>query len=265
MAERRRSQVVLILCGSFNPLTFTHLRVLEMAKDQITAKSGVSVVGGLISPAHDEYSRQKDTLISAKHRIKMIRLTLSEQEDKWVQLWDWEVNQPGWRCTSEVLLESERACRQIYGAGVRVMLVCGIDMLKKMADPECWAPIDVEFIVKRYGLLVHMRRGYDVEEVLQEFPEHYRQYIHLVPSTVHCEVSSTEIRSLTARGLSTRYLLSNKVVTYINKNRLYQGHTSPRVVNPTLSFTPRAPGLMVAYTPPPRGGSTGDYEESDVE
>ena len=57
------------------------------------------------------------------------------QEDNWVKLWDWEVNQTGWRCTSEVLLESERVCRQLYGPAVRVMLVCGIDMLKKMADP----------------------------------------------------------------------------------------------------------------------------------
>ena len=40
---------------------------------------GMSVVGGLISPVHDQYSRQKDTLIPAKHRIKMIRLTLGEQ------------------------------------------------------------------------------------------------------------------------------------------------------------------------------------------
>ena len=52
-----------------------------------------------------------------------------------MRLWDWEVNQSGWKCTSEVLLESERACRQLYGPAARVMLVCGIDMLKKMADP----------------------------------------------------------------------------------------------------------------------------------
>ena len=42
--------------------------------------------------------------------------------------------------------------------------------------------------MKSYGLLVHMRRGYDVGSVLQEFPEHYRQYIVLVPNTAHCEV-----------------------------------------------------------------------------
>ena len=60
-----------------------------------------------------------------------------------------------------------------------------------MCPAECWDPADVEFIVKRYGLLVHMRRGYDVEEILQEFPEHYRQFIILVPNTVHCEVRPT--------------------------------------------------------------------------
>ena len=52
-----------------------------VTKILITKKiiAGVNVVGGLISPVHDEYSRQKGTLISSKHRVKMIRLTLSEQ------------------------------------------------------------------------------------------------------------------------------------------------------------------------------------------
>ena len=139
------------------------------------------------------------------------------------------------------------------------------------------------------------------------------------------QVSSTEIRSLTARGLSTRYLLSDRVVTYIKKNRLYQGRTSPRnsVVHTALvgythsprssvtgythssrssvtgyahsprssvtgyahssrssvtgyahsprssvtsyAHSARVPGTLVVYTPPPRGGSTGDYEECDME
>ncbi|KAI4460428.1 nicotinamide mononucleotide adenylyltransferase [Holotrichia oblita] len=47
-------KIVLLSCGSFNPPTNMHLRMLELARDQLH-KLGYEVVLGLISPVHDGY------------------------------------------------------------------------------------------------------------------------------------------------------------------------------------------------------------------
>ena len=120
------------------------------------------------------------------------------------------------------------------------------------------------------------------QKLPERFPWHHVEYFERRDTVKFYQVSSTEIRSLTGRGLSTRYLLSDKVATYIKKNRLYR--TSPRnsvVHHPTLvgythihsprnsvvgyAHVSRGAGKLGVYTPPPRGGSTGEYEESDVE
>ena len=141
--------VVLVMCGSFNPLTYTHLRVMEMSRDllqyqgikylftgllsytllqyqgtkylftglfsytlyskkseyslnRILSSSpfsegggyrsqllatpplppsppGIKVVGGILSPVHDDYYSQKRSLMPALHRRVMVKLTLAEQ------------------------------------------------------------------------------------------------------------------------------------------------------------------------------------------
>ena len=43
-------------------------------------------------------------------------------------------------------------------------------------------------IFTKYGLLVHLRRGYDEEKVMNCFPVWYRDHIQFVHNTVCCEV-----------------------------------------------------------------------------
>ena len=74
-----------------------------------------------------------------------------------------------------------------------------------------------------------MRRGYDVEEVLQEFPEHYRQYIHLVPSTVHCEVRLTN--RLTALSNNDTLLIINSLYYY----KQYKSFSNKVITNSSCS------------------------------
>ena len=58
--------VILVGCGSFNPITFMHLRmmgkpmglsIVEMAKDWCT-DSGYTVIGGYFSPVGDAYGKK---------------------------------------------------------------------------------------------------------------------------------------------------------------------------------------------------------------
>ena len=45
-----RRTVVLLACGSFNPITNMHLRMFEIAKDALEKKGNFFVAGGIISP-----------------------------------------------------------------------------------------------------------------------------------------------------------------------------------------------------------------------
>lgn len=109
-ATKMVERVVLIACGSFNPVTNLHLRMFEVARDylQATGESsyrnisivffGLSihkkmtniedfisilfqilqgryeVVAGIISPVHDNYG--KEALLSSENRLEMCRLAV---------------------------------------------------------------------------------------------------------------------------------------------------------------------------------------------
>jgi len=65
--------VVLVLCGSFSPVTFLHLRMMEQAKDVVDTGLWQSVdpdkheprrtVFGLFSPVNDAYAKKGEHMI----------------------------------------------------------------------------------------------------------------------------------------------------------------------------------------------------------
>lgn len=110
-------KVVLLSCGSFNPPTNMHLRmfgkhynfnliqsnlidlsITELARDHLQ-KLGFEVLLGLVSPVHDGYG--KEGLLSATHRISMLKLAL--QDSDWIKLSDWESCQENHTRTAVVL------------------------------------------------------------------------------------------------------------------------------------------------------------------
>ncbi|KAF0933409.1 hypothetical protein E2562_018516 [Oryza meyeriana var. granulata] len=53
----RRGVTVLVATGSFNPPTYMHLRMFELAKDELQQR-GYSVLGGYLSPVNDAYKKK---------------------------------------------------------------------------------------------------------------------------------------------------------------------------------------------------------------
>lgn len=60
--------VVLVACGSFNPPTCAHMRVLEVVREEYL-KRGVNVYGAYLSPVHNAYGKQG--LVYGNHRLVM--------------------------------------------------------------------------------------------------------------------------------------------------------------------------------------------------
>uniref|UniRef100_A0A5K3FAX8 Nicotinamide-nucleotide adenylyltransferase n=2 Tax=Mesocestoides corti TaxID=53468 RepID=A0A5K3FAX8_MESCO len=112
--------VVLVACGSFNPITTMHLRMMELARDAVEKTwlfhqeeqdgcqssklrpkpSRQVVVAGLYSPVSDAYS--KAGLASAGSRCRLARLACSTTSD-WLAVDSWEASRPDWTPTRRVL------------------------------------------------------------------------------------------------------------------------------------------------------------------
>uniref|UniRef100_A0AAX7UFT7 Cytidyltransferase-like domain-containing protein n=1 Tax=Astatotilapia calliptera TaxID=8154 RepID=A0AAX7UFT7_ASTCA len=88
----RRVPLVLLACGSFNPITNQHMRLFELARDHMHSTGQYQVVGGIVSPVSDSYGKQG--LVLAKHRVAMAELAL--QSSNWVTVDEWESQQPDW-------------------------------------------------------------------------------------------------------------------------------------------------------------------------
>ncbi|XP_050246446.1 nicotinamide/nicotinic acid mononucleotide adenylyltransferase-like isoform X12 [Quercus robur] len=84
---REKVYVVLVANGSFNPPTYMHLRMFELARDALNAE-GYCVIGGYMSPVN--YAYKKRGLLSAEHRLQLCHLASKSSE--FVMVDPWEVN-----------------------------------------------------------------------------------------------------------------------------------------------------------------------------
>ncbi|KAF4521650.1 hypothetical protein B566_EDAN009383 [Ephemera danica] len=163
--------VVLLACGSFNPPTVMHLRLFEIARDSLT-RHGYNVLGGVISPVHDGYG--KKGLVRSSERCAMVKLAL--QSSDWVRLSDWESTQEEWSETKKVLYHHQRREEHAWltenivnsEGPVKVMLLCGGDMLDSFGTPGLWKACDIETIVGDYGLVVISRSDSNPQKTIYE-------------------------------------------------------------------------------------------------
>ncbi|CAI5782922.1 nicotinic acid mononucleotide adenylyltransferase 1 [Podarcis lilfordi] len=250
-----RTEVVLLACGSFNPITNMHLRLFELARDHLHETGRYKVVKGIISPVGDAY--KKKGLISARHRVTMARLA-TESSD-WVEVDDWESNQKEWQETIKVLRYHQQklkcSClansfdevaplnktgqkrkresgRQVpvsrnqpltKGVPPQLKLLCGTDILESFAVPNLWKAEDIVEIVANHGMVCISRVGNDAQKFIYESEVlwKHKESIHVVQEWIANDISATKIRRALRRGQSIRYLVPDAVRAYIKQHDLY--------------------------------------------
>ncbi|XP_014222771.1 uncharacterized protein LOC106649709 isoform X2 [Trichogramma pretiosum] len=263
-------RVLLMSCGSYNPPTHMHLRMFERARDHLHKLGTHVVVGGVISPVHDDYG--KKDLAKSKDRCEMLRLALGDSD--WIRLSTWETQQKGWtrtraslehhqRCidswinqddannsnspaqnnqTSEQdddlkwIPEKVRSNEPDETQEVQIKLLCGGDLLESFSKPGLWDEADIAEIVGRYGLIVITREGSNPYKFIYDsdvLSKHLHN-IQIVTEWIPNEVSSTRIRRALKRGESVKYLLQDPVIDYIYRESLYDAH-KPSTIKLELS------------------------------
>lgn len=232
----RYHPVVLVSCGSFNPPTFMHLRMMELAQQQLM-KSGYDVLGSYMSPVNDAYWKQ--ALAAGRHRVRMCQLATADSDSIMVD--SWEVEQRQYTRTLFVLQRVEKELAALFNAGhtpapaepaagacppvtPRVLLVCGADVLHSMADPTMWRQDLLETLLSNHGVVCVSRNGSDVARLLDRpgtLLHSYRRNVTVVEEPVPNEISSSRVRHELEQGHSVRYLTPASVVRYIYDHGLY--------------------------------------------
>ena len=217
--ETTKQVVALLACGSFNPITNMHLRMFECAKNYINSHcSNIFVKYGRLSPVSDGYG--KPGLLSSRHRLKMIELSVSKSD--WIDVLDWEAKQPCWTPTKLVIKKSQEILEQELNYPIKVMLLCGGDLLESFSKKGLWRDEDIHEICSN-GIVVVCRPGFNSESYISESPvlSHLKDSIHIVHDIITNDTSSTAIRKALYRGQSVKYLIPDPTLDYVLQNKLY--------------------------------------------
>ncbi|KAJ8759969.1 hypothetical protein K2173_010825 [Erythroxylum novogranatense] len=219
--DANKVRVVLVATGTFNPPTFMHLRMFELARDALHSE-GYDVISAYVSPVNDAYSKQG--LVSEQHRLHMCNLACESSD--FVMVDSWEANQSSYQRTLTILKRIES-----YFIGdlkmpkefLRIMLLCGSDLLRSFSIPEFWIRDQVKTICKEYGIVCIQREGQNVDKIIEddEILKENKYNIKVVGECIPNHISSTRLRECISRGLSIKYLTADGVIEYINKQRLY--------------------------------------------
>ena len=190
--------------GSFDPIHFGHLHLaMEMLErfdlDEVR-----------FSPAYTSPFKEGKAVVSAYHRLEMVRLALEGVPR--CRVWDWEAKQEGVSYTIDAI----RALREEYLGGVELFLIVGDDHI---AGFERWK--DARYLATECHLLIGSRRMSPASVAL---PDDSVIKEAIVAGTVEMplfEVSATDIRKRLMKKHYCGHLVPGKVLDYIVQNRLY--------------------------------------------
>ncbi|KAF7144950.1 hypothetical protein RHSIM_Rhsim04G0012600 [Rhododendron simsii] len=146
---------------------------------------GFHVIGGYMSPVNDAY--KKRGLISAKHRIELCHRACRSSE--FIMVDPWEANQITFKRTLTLLCRIKSSLvesGQISGDSLKVMLVCGSDLLESFSIPGAWIREQAS------------REGQAVDKIIcnDDILSEYKNNIKVVKEIVPNQISSTRKRHL---------------------------------------------------------------------
>jgi nicotinamide mononucleotide adenylyltransferase len=220
-----KQYIILVSCGSFNPITNLHLRMFENAKDYLERECGYKVIAGYVSPVHDRYAKES-LKVSGQHRYVMC--SLATRTSSWIATDAWEILQDSYSRTRAVLNhfkeEIDSHYQQKKQISPRILLLCGADLLESFVRQGVWRPEDVSYILETFGTAcVERDTGASVPNLIFHHDILYknRKNIHSVPAYVTNNVSSTRIRTLMGRGYSVKYYLDDLVIDYIKEYGIF--------------------------------------------
>lgn len=196
---------IVVFGGCFNPPLNSHFSLAEQLVNEYDIIEKLIFV-----PVSSKY--QKTGLLNNEHRYNMLKLVCDKNEKFDVSRIEIDsIIQPN---TVETLIEIQKQY-----PNNEIAFIIGSDNLKEI---ETWKKADE--LVKNFKIYVFERARDIVEEIINssKFLKENEHTFIKAKNNITSNLSSTFVRGKIKEGKSTRYLLPDEVIKYINKNELYK-------------------------------------------
>ncbi len=194
-----------IMGGTFNPIHNGHLLLAE------TAREYLKLDRVLFMPSGNPYMKNVSSILNGELRAEMIQLAI--QENPFFAISKMELEREGPTYTWETLYELRK-----NNPEDRFFFLMGADSLFMV---ESWKR--PEYILKNCIIVVAVRGSNtpeQIKEMINWLTHKYQADIRILPSG-NIDISSSDIRAKLKNGNSVRYMLPDRVLTYINEKGLY--------------------------------------------
>ncbi|HVP58673.1 MAG TPA: nicotinate-nucleotide adenylyltransferase [bacterium] len=188
-----------IFGGTFDPVHNGHL----ICADQLREALNLDLV--VFMPCNRSPRKPGYRPVPARHRLEMVKL-VARTEPRFV-ISDLETRRRGPSYT----VDTVRQIRKIYGDGVELWLLVGMDAY---LDIPSWK--EPEAILRECSLGVACRPGYERAQ-LEVGRWAKARFIEITA----VDISSTAVRDRLRQGRSVRFLTPDAVIAYIRRHRLY--------------------------------------------
>jgi nicotinate-nucleotide adenylyltransferase len=180
----------MIICfgGAFNPPTKAHLEIYHAVKKAVIFNRFIYM------PASDHYSKP---LVSASHRIEMLKLMTKDLEDVMVDSYETDLEM--FKGTYHTLNHLKASFDE------KVVYLCGVDQVLTL---DSW--IMSKALKEEFDFIILTRPGYDLLKVKKIMTPY--QIIEM----------NASISSSAFRETQEKELLVNAVYDYIKKHHLYE-------------------------------------------
>lgn len=184
-----------IFGGTFNPIHYGHLVLAEQAYEKLNLNSVIFI------PSFQPPHKNSPQIVSAKHRYNMVKLAIGG--NRRFKISNIEIQRKG----RSYLVDTLKQLRKIYPRA-RLFFISGSDVSGEIAK---WKSIKEALLLS--GFVLAKRPGYRLKK--------YTKNISVI-SITELDISSSMIRRKIKDRYSVLYLLPEKIINYIKKNRLYQ-------------------------------------------
>lgn len=118
---------VIVMTGSMCPVHTGHMELMELAR-HVAEQAGFTVIGGYLSPGHDEYVAGKTGNANIPASIRVVLCTEALRESSWIDADPWEALHRKVAVNfTDVVVRLERYLTHHLGHHVDVIYACGAD------------------------------------------------------------------------------------------------------------------------------------------